>query len=365
MASSDSASSLEERKRRDGTITNGGRRYLSDPSCSRPYPLPIDLVETHRQIMFTHLTSVIFEAPFLSKDILENPPLRVLDLGCDTGFWSFTCHQYFHSQGHRISFVGLDIKPPPEVHDSYQKLGMDWHYIQHDLNQVPWPIPDGSFDVIMAKNIALALNGREYGKTLGEYARVLKVGGTVEIWEHDSIVRNLRPRILDTQIDPDLSNLGVYPAGDSSLLCTALNPYVTDYNSWVTAGLATRELPAVPCSFIDAMSSGHLVEGADAFDVAFVKRVAIPLDSMNWELLQDHTPRPLSKEQKAIRQTALDIFIGMVEALDPLLRAASGKSQGAWETWVTMARKNWLQDGGFCFGEFLEFGAWSLKKVEA
>lgn len=355
---------------RDGTFLKGGRRYLEDAGNVGVYPLPVDLAETHRQEMLTQLSHMVFGAPFLSTDLLENPPKRVLDLGCDTGFWSVLCHQYFSQRGcaHRISFVGIDIKPPPPgVDECYRAMGMDWHYIQHDLSDMPWPVADESFDVVMAKDLALALNGRAYSNIVLEYLRALKPGGTLEIWEHDYILRNMRPTIqaaaLDTPAGVQLARMGLYSADNSSLLRPATNPYAIEYNTWITAGLAGRELPAVPCSFISAMLAAGLVEGAENLGNMTTKHIAVPLGPVSWEQNDDgDQPRVLSDEQKAIRQTALQTFVGMVDAFEPVLRAANGKDQAAWDAWLSKAKKDWLQDGGFSLGEFLEVAAWSMKK---
>lgn len=383
MASSSESLGIQSNRSstRDGEFSEGGRRYLVDAGTVGSYPLPIDLAETHRQIMFTQLGLMVFGAPFLSPDLLENPPRRVLDLGCNTGFWSVLCHQYFQERGHRVSFVGIDIKAPPDVDECYRALGMDWQYIQHDLSETPWPVADESFDVVMAKDLALALNGRAYSNVVLEYVRALKPGGTLEIWEHDFILRNLQPKIqdapvLDTPAGARLGLMGVYPADNNSLLRPSTNRYAIEYNTWITAGLAARELPVAPCSFVTAMLGGHLVEGVEKLGGMLTRRIAVPLGPVSWERERgdgcggggdgdgEDRPRVLSDEQRAIRQATLETFVGMVEAFEPILRDASGKDQGAWDTWATKAKKDWLQDGGFALGEFLELAAWSMKKEE-
>lgn len=390
---------------RDGTVWKAGRRYLDDADCPGVYPLPIDLTETHRQEMLTQLGQIVFGAPFLSTRLLEKPPRRVLDLGCDAGFWSMLCHQYFSGQlgkeergggggetleggqqQHRISFVGIDVKPPPaDADECYRALGMDWEYIQHDLSETPWPVADESFDVVMAKDLALALDGRAYANIVGEYTRVLKPGGILEIWEHDYILRNLTPKIQQQHhhhhhhhqgnnamgAGRQLDRMGVYSADNSSLLLPTTNAYAVEYNQWITTGLAARQLPAVPCSFISAMLGAGLVEGTEKLGRMLSRRVAVPLVAgpVRWEQEQEQEgragPRVLSDEQKAVRQTALDTFVGMVEAFEPVLREASGKDQAGWDAWAAKAKRNWLQEGGFAFGEFLELAAWSMTKEES
>lgn len=112
------------------TVVRAGRTYYTSL-----YPLPVDLAETHRHTLLTLLTLQIYKTPILSSELLENPPLRVLEIGCDTGFWSQKCHQYFKDRGHRASFVGIDLKPSAHVDSrAYRRMGMDWQYFQHDVS---------------------------------------------------------------------------------------------------------------------------------------------------------------------------------------------------------------------------------------
>lgn len=351
--------------RRNNTESKEGRTYLEAATSSVPYPLPIDLAETHRQIIFAQLTSMIYTTPILSKDLLANPPLRVLELGCDTGWWSASCHQYFDARGHRVEFVGMDIKAPTAGLDGYYaQMGMDWEYVQHDLNEAPWPLATASFDLVMARNLALALDPRAYSKTVMEYMRVLKPGGILEAWEHDYNIRSMRPRIQERSAEEGLEELGLYPVCDNGDFGPAANSYAAQLNSWITAGFAAMLMPPMPCSYLQAMFGGHLVEGTEDLDITHVKRVAIPLnlEATRWEKTKDGTPRVLNGDQAVVRRTALESFITMVDALEPLIRAASGQSQAGWDAWLNKAKRNWLEEGGLAFGECLEMGAWSVKK---
>ncbi|KAJ4387778.1 hypothetical protein N0V93_008379 [Gnomoniopsis smithogilvyi] len=354
-------SSLGRPSRPNNTERKIGREYLDAATSSVPYPLPIDLTETHRQIIFAQLMEIIYATPILSSELINKPPLRVLELGCDTAWWSATCHQYFEARGHHIEFVGMDIKAPIGIEGPYRQLGMDFEYVQHDLNQAPWPFEDGSFDLIMARNIALALDPRKYSSVVLEYGRLLKPNGTLEIWEHDFTVRSMRPKIQEHA--GDLEPLGLYPVLDNAEFGPATDPYITQLNTWITASFAELLLPTLPCSYIQSMFSGHLVEGSDAFDIVDVKRVAIPLslDAVVWET-KEKVPRTLNGDQMVIRRTALENFIEMIEALEPFVRSASGKGQSAWDAWLSKAKWHWLKNDGFAFGECLELGVWSVKK---
>lgn len=338
--------------------------YWSGSDSSVPYPLPIDLAETHRQTMLAQLTSIIYDYPILCQDLLKKPPLRVLELGCDTGWWSATCHQFFKARGHQLQFVGMDMKPSQGMDNCFSQLGMDWEYVQHDINDFPWPVSDGEFDLVMAKNVVLALHPRKYPRIVKEYARVLKTGGILEIWEHDATVRVVKPQAQKAkETRSDLDILGLYPVMNNSTFCPATNKYAVQYNAWLTAGLSELELPVMPCSAIEGLFEGHLVDGSEYFNLIDTKRIAIPLGvkGVIWEQGEDRG-RMLSTDQMAIRRTALDNFTAMVEAFEPIIKAQSGKNQTDWDIWLSKAKKDWLEGSGFASGECLELGAWSLRK---
>lgn len=372
---SSTSSSTDRLARPVSTLTKSGRQYLDPSHVSVRYPLPVDLAETHRQIMFAQLTSLIYDTPILSRALLNKPPLRVLEIGCDTGWWSATCHQYFKARGHDVEFVGMDIKPPQPVAVG-SGTDLRWEYVQHDVNEVPWPIPDGAFDLVMVRNIALALDGRRYSETVQEYVRVLRPGGTLELWEHDVTLRSLRADVALAQqaADPDLALLGLYPASDNASFRPAANAFAAQYNAWVTAALADLELPTMPCSYLDSMFRGYLVGGSEDLETEnmVVRRIAVPLSAvpMAWEQQQAQAPdqkrgsgaRTLGPDQEVIRRTALENFVGMVEAFGPLLQEKSGLTQADWDAWLGKAKRDWMEAGGFAFGECTELGVWSLKK---
>lgn len=341
-------------------ISKGKRTYLNDNEGRFIYPLPVDLIESNRHVMMALLTSAVFETPLLSPELLQNPPRRVLEIGCDTGFWSSLCHQYFQSRGHQVSFVGIDIKAPTGVNESYQNLGMDWQYIQYDLREPEWPVEDGSVDLVMARNMALVFDGLGYSHATSEAVRVLKPGGTFELWVHDFVIRSLKPEV-QAECDPDHTRLGVYPIGKTDSLGPPINPYIKEYNTWLTTALGDLGLSAMPSALVGPLLTGHLVEGAEALEEIISKRVAVPLSTIKWER-EGGRPRVLTKDQAAIRQSTRDNFIGMVEAFESLLRNPHLRRDYEWEEWLERAKVDWMQRSGLSMGECLEFGVFCFKK---
>lgn len=344
-------------------ITKDGRPYLNGTDGPFIYPLPVDLTETNRHIMLALLTSAVFETPLLSPELLQKPPRRVLEVGCDSGYWSAVCHRYFQSKGHQVSFIGIDIKPPPSVSECYKSMGMDWEYIQHDLREPGWPVQDGSIDLVMARNLALVFNAPGYSRASSEYVRVLRPGGTLEVWEHDFTVRSVAPRAQEEDSgEQQLAHLGVYPVGTTaSSMGPSVNPYVVDYNIWLKSALEDSDLTPIPTALTISLLAGCLVEGADALEGMMGKRLAVPLTALKWER-EDGQKMVLTNAQAAIRQTALESFIGMVEAFEPLLRKSNRKNDDEWQEWLERAKRDWVLGNGLSFGECLEFGALSLRK---
>lgn len=352
--------SHETEKETDLFINKEGRPYLNGMNSPFTYPLPVDLTETNRHIMLALLTSAVFETPLLSPELLENPPRRVLEVGCDSGYWSAVCHQYFQSKGHQASFIGIDIKPPNGINECYKSMGMDWKYIQYDLREPEWPVEDGSIDLVMTRNMALVFNASSYSRASSEYVRVLRPGGTLEVWEHDFVIRSVTPQ-AQAEDNEGLAHLGIYPVGNTASLGPSVNPYVVDYNIWLKPALEDSGLSPMPCPLFISLLAGCMVEGADELEGMIVKRLAIPLTALKWER-EDGEKLVLTNTQAAIRQTALGSFIGMVEAFEPLLRKSNRKNDDEWQEWLERAKKDWMQGNGLSFGECIEFGALSLRK---
>ncbi|ORY56567.1 S-adenosyl-L-methionine-dependent methyltransferase [Pseudomassariella vexata] len=326
------------------------------------YPLPVDVEETDRQSLWTLLLLEIYGTPILSYELARKPPRRILEVGCDTGFWSIMCHKHFQSKGIKVSFVGIDIKPPSPPDASYAELDMDWQYIQQDMREAPWLLESGSFDLIMAKDMALVFTDIQYGVVMGEYLRLLRPGGTLEVWERDLSVRALKPQASGTTTSTnDMTSLGVYPVDVSTRLGPAMNPYLVEYNVWLTKALAKFGLTPVPCAVIGPALGGFLTPEAEALEGMISKRLAIPLSEIKWEC-QKGELRVLSPHQMAVRDTALECLVGLIDAFEPLLKPASNKNQDDWDQWFSKARTNLVRDRGANGGECLEIGIWSAQK---
>ncbi|EXV06500.1 S-adenosylmethionine-dependent methyltransferase family protein [Metarhizium robertsii] len=370
-------------------IQRNGRTYLNDTSL--PYPLPSDLTELHRQSLRTLLLIQLFGAPVCSPALTKKPPQRVLEVGCGSGFWSMMCHRYFKERGHgSICFTGIDIAPlSPGSADLTEDAtqpdpDMRWKFVNHDLRQLPWPVPSEEYDLVMVKDMSLATTNVQNQHFIDEYLRLLRPGGTLEIWESDHLIRMLRPHVPGSAATADdaeeqeaASSLGAYVMSSNTPLSAPLNNFLVEYNTWLTRALENRDLSAVPCTLIRPI----LLQESETVTDVKSRRLAIPLSEVRWEREgvggvvtrdgkqtgegrgKDQKPeRTLTAGQIALRKTALLTVVQQVQALEPILREVSGKSQDEWDVWLGKMMSDLMSESGASWGECLEVGAWWARK---
>ncbi len=360
-----------------------GRRFLRDAGN---YPLPVDLEELNRQNLRTLMFMQVFGTPFCSE--FDKPPKKILELACGSAIWSSICHDYFKREGQsNVSFTGLDIVP---VAGDLKKQGVNWRFVQHDLRKRPLPFEKEEFDFIFVSD-AMAMMATGTGTPTNPVASLepyLKPGGMVEVWESDIVFRSLMPEPTTapgtaTEDAKQAEKSATYTISAVTPFAKTRNVFILDYNLWVERALLNLGLPTTPCALLGFGFSSH----ADGFEPEGNRRIAIPFSHIRWE--DDNAPnqpnkmkklgpgkgpakqqtsvgrtyKPLTPDQAALRRTALTVVTGLIEALEPLLMAESGKKQDEWDRWWGGMMSDLFENDGTINGECLEIGAWWARKT--
>ncbi|PVH96654.1 SAM binding motif-containing protein [Periconia macrospinosa] len=362
-------------------VLRHGRRYLRD----LPYPLPCDLPELQRQNLHTLLATSVLGCALNSTPKASRPPKKVLELACGTGYWSSMCHSYLGSLGYEdVSFTGLDVAP---IASDLRKQGIDWKFVQHDLRKIPLPFDDGEFDVVMMKDMSMVVTiGPASQRVLDEATRILKSGGTLEIWETDHIIRSILPHPPPPPgKNPNeyacAVSTGTFLISPGTPFTEVHNKFLKASNGWIQEAMDKLKLETTPCARISQM----LLQETETLRDVEIRRVAIPLGELRWEREaaagKDAAKRrasevtrgkkgshsiegsTLTEEQAALRHTALLVVIQMIESLEPLLKEVSGKSQEEWQRWWGSMMSELLEQRGASSGECLEIGVWWCQKV--
>ena len=159
-----------------------------------------------------------------------------------------------------------------------------------------------------------------------------------------------------------------YIIAPGTAFARAQNGFLADYNGWVEKAFDKRGLVTAPCS----LAQWTLSAEPDLWYDLGSRRVAIPFGEVRWEQetsssvkgsqRADTGPRDLSAAQAALRRTALMTTLRFIEALEPLLKAESGKRQDEWDRWWANLMHDLVENNGTFNGECLEVGAWWGRK---
>lgn len=357
-----------------------GRRYLRDV----PYPLPCDLAEMQRQNLRTLLACRVLGRAVCAPRVSQDIPQRVLELGCGTGYWSTMCHEFFCSLGYDdVSFTGLDMAPlAPDL----TQQGVNWTFVQHDLRRLPLPFDDGEFDLVMIKDLSLALpyetRASPSQRMIEESIRILSPGGTLEVWESDHCLRSLVSVPLPAHNKnagevESLARLGAFPVDLGTPFTQAQNRYLSQANDWIHEALSQRRLTSAPCARVAQL----LLQEPEHLQDFGTRRIAIPLSLQKWgldsSLEVNRADSPISKakgkwsdtnltsEQISLRKTALVTVLQLIENLEPILREVNGKSSDEWSHWwASMVADLSDPTRNALGGECLELGAWWAYKID-
>ncbi|KAI5801214.1 hypothetical protein EDC01DRAFT_612616 [Geopyxis carbonaria] len=360
-----------------------GRRYIADESVV--YPLPNDVKELSRQALVHEMTCELVGGLHFSDIPHDKIPRRVLDIGCGTAIWCASMSDEFARRGcPGVEFVGVDLVP---VYTDMK--GVNFKYVQSDITKEPLPFPDGSFDMVVSRDLALAIPATAmFSDITSEIERVLKPGGIFEIFAYDCTMRALQR--TQTLYEPRTS---AYPISSATHFSTSENPYIVQYNDRMTALLTHLNIPSAPCTQI-----APAILMLETLTLTAQKRIAIPLDEIWWESpgasdtssvssarstdsshrkgsfaippsQQRHrsstttsSTSGLTDNERAVRALAKLVWIQSIDSLEPRLREVNKIDLDEWERWYRDLMWNTMENQGLRNGECIEFGAfWGRK----
>ncbi|KAJ3932321.1 MAG: hypothetical protein NXY57DRAFT_894439 [Lentinula lateritia] len=164
-----------------GPLTNhSGRKHHPFNKEDVPYPRSYDREVLDLDVWETLFYHQICES--LTWHVFEDPPTKVLDIGCGTGSWILDCARIWRT----CHFVGMDLVP---LQPDLQQVGSS------DLAQrVTWiqgnflenlPFPNEEFDFVHIKRISLGVPEDKWDSLFEEILRVMKPGAAFEMIEED------------------------------------------------------------------------------------------------------------------------------------------------------------------------------------
>jgi SAM-dependent methyltransferase len=348
-----------------------GRKYMD----RLPYFLPSDLKEFQRQNLFVSISSLTLGAPTCAPIDRLNPPRRVLDLCCGDAYWTSLCHEYFCSMGvHHAQFIGIDIGHfAPDLN----RYGVNWKFVQHDVRNYPFPFPDEHFDlvVVSASNVVYTNEIINFAELIEELHRITAPGGSVEIRDMEFQIRRLLP---NAKVPEDLSfkdgltsrEHGVYFTSGVEDYAPCENAYMQDLNSWILQFLEEINISS------NVMTILQQIKEVPGFEDAKTKVMAIPFSSpLIWERPKQMGSDGIQSSYKseyysnadrsALRDAALQVIIGLAEAIEPQLRQICQKTEDEWDQWWNLMLANSSSPDGYDTGECLVLGSWCCKKLKA
>jgi SAM-dependent methyltransferase len=225
------------------------------------------------------------------------------------------------------------------------------------IYRLPLPFDDDEFDIVVMKDISMVIPlGTPSQQVLDEATRILKSGGTLELWETDHIIRSILPHPppppgKNPQEYACAVSTGTFLISPITPFTEVQNKYLKDSNMWIQEALDRRRLSPTPCARMSQM----LLQETETLRDVENRRVAVPLGELRWEREQagernaakrrgseagkvkkgsvTFDSATLTEEQAALRYTALLVVIQMIESLEPLLKEVSGKNQEEWQRW--------------------------------
>jgi SAM-dependent methyltransferase len=339
-----------------------------------PYLLPCDLKELQRQDMSNILASQVLGGPFSAPIDPLNPPMRILDIGCGTGYWASLCHDYLKAAGcPPAEFTGVDIK---NFAPDWRRKGIDFKFVQHDMRTHPWPFEDGYFDIVITTSATMMMENSptKLMAFMGEATRALAPGGIMEIRETEFSIHRLSLKAYTRQRDVAEANEAtgmsddVYYIHSQDELAPCKNAHLLELAAWLERLLNERHFVFTPVLYLFHFPP------VPGFEEGKRRTAAVPLGTPTaWEMGEagsnmgavqgyhrsGHRSR---RNQYQLHELARQVYFDMIEALEPLLKDVCGKTEIEWDRWWSSMMSSVCSNNGCAAGESVVLGSWWIKK---
>ncbi|KIY67197.1 hypothetical protein CYLTODRAFT_376545 [Cylindrobasidium torrendii FP15055 ss-10] len=178
-----------KRKRENNFITKYGQKHHSYDNEKAPYPLSYDRHVLELESLDNSFIKYLRDGSvsFLNVDA-GGPPEYVLDLGCGMGTWVLEAAQQWKD----TSFVGFDlvnVQVPTKYLDESIQSRISWVYGNFLTTRLPFE--DDEFDHVHVQSIARSVPENKWDNVFDEIVRVLRPGGSIEIYEEDAVFPKL------------------------------------------------------------------------------------------------------------------------------------------------------------------------------
>ncbi|KAF0432488.1 S-adenosyl-L-methionine-dependent methyltransferase [Gigaspora margarita] len=151
-----------------------GRRFHNVETAT--YPLPNDNDELDRLHLQHFLLRYIWQCNFSApiNHILSNPDIKILDVGCGAGSWSFDMATTYPL----VEVVGIDISPlqPTQIKPK------NFKFVKANVFD-GLPFENNTFDFVFQRYMFTGCPTEKWPYLINELVRVLKPGGFLELFE--------------------------------------------------------------------------------------------------------------------------------------------------------------------------------------
>ncbi|KAH9982816.1 S-adenosyl-L-methionine-dependent methyltransferase [Lactifluus volemus] len=176
---------LNDPRRKDCQfVEKHGRKHHKHPPGKAPYPISYDRDVLDSDAIDHYLWRSLFDGRPTMIATPNDPPRRVLDLGCGVGMWTIDAARKWPD----ATFVGFDlvnVQFPLNHLESHVARRITWEHGNCLSNKLPFE--DDTFDLVNITHISKGVPEHKWTSLFEEVRRVMQPDGFVQVLEEDII----------------------------------------------------------------------------------------------------------------------------------------------------------------------------------